>query len=430
MGSKVVQEGSESIYAAARAWVDCALRSDGSLFTPGEPVWSRELLRELHTRFLDQPDESGRPFLEKLVDQLEGSPPEVYQLMGEVLYVHYLPLGTNQLAVHTVLGWSANPVEIPPRLAAVSRSRLINIGAGHNYIAYQVATLIEVVEQWKELPQNRRYRLSRDPRAFKDFLFSLRFSSEMLVNNQNRGDLERHLLLHIVFPDTFETIVGNDKRRIATADEFGRFVDRTTDDIDRNIAQIREGLENELDKDFGFHDDDIRPFWRGGAREDPWDSFIARARAYLDTDTLEKDELLYKIEIGQKLADARRGVLESSDDWATMVKRGIGGNLIHRVSQAKFRDWLDEAPDDALSALRVLWSDAPSDLAGRVRGFCDLFPPSATNGTGSRATVASVLLMGLDPEQFPPFRTMAFDDSVRTYRIRQTREGIGRRTDI
>ena len=47
MPARVTGDGVESAYAAAEAWVDCALRTDGSLFTPGKPIWTRELLRDL-----------------------------------------------------------------------------------------------------------------------------------------------------------------------------------------------------------------------------------------------------------------------------------------------------------------------------------------------------------------------------------------------
>ena len=67
-------DGVESAYAAAQAWVDLGLRKDDSLFTPGKSIWTRELLGELHRRFLDRPDDSRRPFLDKLEDQLSGSP--------------------------------------------------------------------------------------------------------------------------------------------------------------------------------------------------------------------------------------------------------------------------------------------------------------------------------------------------------------------
>ena len=208
------RDGVESVSDAAGAWVDRGLRFDDSLFNPGAEIWSRDLLGELHSRFLNRLDVGSRSFLEKLQDQLEGSPAEVYQLMGEVLYVHYLLLDRNEQAVRTVLGWSPRPVDIPPDLAAGLQFLLINPGVGRTNIPFQVGTLIESVEQWKELEPRERDRLLEDPWAFKEFPFSRRFQSQLLVNNQNTGGLERHLILHMVFPDTFEPILQNDKQRI------------------------------------------------------------------------------------------------------------------------------------------------------------------------------------------------------------------------
>ena len=50
MGSRLTASGTERVYEAARLWVDRALRSDDSLFTPGKPIWSRQWLGELRRR--------------------------------------------------------------------------------------------------------------------------------------------------------------------------------------------------------------------------------------------------------------------------------------------------------------------------------------------------------------------------------------------
>ena len=67
MGSRKTHEGADKVYEAAQKWVDCALRADGSLFTPGEHIWSSRWLGELRERFLDRPEEwRGPGFFEKL----------------------------------------------------------------------------------------------------------------------------------------------------------------------------------------------------------------------------------------------------------------------------------------------------------------------------------------------------------------------------
>ena len=247
MSSRRTADGADKIYDATRAWVDSALRSDGSLFTPGKKIWTPEGLAKLRTQFLDQPDESNVGFYDKLERQLAGSPPEVYQLMAEVLFVHFLISGnmkgdTKRASINQVLGWSSDPVSIPQPLANSLDIWFMNIGAGTANRPFQVGTQIEVVEQWKQLQPEERTRILEDAWAFKEFLFSRQFISELLVRHQNTGQIEKEMLLHIAFPDVFETIGTDRKRQIATAAGFADFVTEPTDDVDRKLQQIRQGI--------------------------------------------------------------------------------------------------------------------------------------------------------------------------------------------
>ena len=74
----------------SRVRVDSALRIDGSLFTSGKPIWSSWRIGELHARLLNNLDELKDTFIDKLKRQLAPSPPEVYQLLGEVLSLRLL----------------------------------------------------------------------------------------------------------------------------------------------------------------------------------------------------------------------------------------------------------------------------------------------------------------------------------------------------
>ena len=80
---------------------------------------------------------------------------------------------------------------------------------------------------------------------------------------------------------------------------------------------------------------------------------------------------------------------------------------------AKFRDWLDGFPDDALLALQALWTDEDVGVDERLRDFSELLPASTSSGPGVRTTLASVLLMGVDVEQYPPFRVRLFSEAYR-----------------
>ena len=56
MGAKKTIPSVENVYTVAGHWVECALRKDDSLFTPGKPIWSPALLQELRSHFLERPD--------------------------------------------------------------------------------------------------------------------------------------------------------------------------------------------------------------------------------------------------------------------------------------------------------------------------------------------------------------------------------------
>ncbi len=417
MGSRKTHEGAENVYAAAQNWVDCALRADDSLFTPGKPIWSSRWLRELRERFLDRPDVGQGSFYDELKQQLEGSPPEVYQLMAEVLYVHFLIVwhramnpATKEAHIDRVLRWSTSPVAIPRELVAGLTPGIAHPGTAFNtYRPYQVGCIIEFAEEWRGESSNRN-RLLTDPWGFKSFVIGLRFSSLLLSDHQGTPGIQRHALLHLVHPDAFEgTVSIEQKNEIAGAKPFAHFATEETQDVDRKLVQIRRGLEAGLGRDFDFYDPDVRRLWNRSL-SGAWDVCIRLASEYLDTGRMEPDETTPKLVTRDKLAVARKAVLGDGEaDWATLVKRGIAGSASYPIlpvnSQIAFRNWLDKSPGDALDALREIWTEDERSVSERIRDFASRFPKSTLSGRGSRMTAVSLLLLCLDVEQYPPFRT-------------------------
>lgn len=414
MGTRITREGAGRVYDAAQAWVAAALRRDGSLFTPDQQIWSSHWLGILRERFLDRPDETKRKFLEKLQEQLTGSPPEIHQLVAEALYLHLLIVSTRnarnkQRTIDAVLGWSPSPVAIPQGLVSALTPGIATPGQYfHVKRPNQVGFLIEAVEQWKELEADERTRLLTNPWEFKDFVTGVEPHSALLTDEPNSYRTQREALLHLVFPDTFEAIVSSaHKQWIAVA--FAKLVNEPADDVDRRLAQIRPEIEVSYGAgDHVYYEPEIRALWDDRYSPDLWGEFVRRAREYYDTGKLEEEEIDYKLEIGDRMSAARQAVVEGADGWVELVRRGIRGHLVFNISQTKFRDWMVASPDDALSALRMLWEGDEDDPGGRIDSFCELLPAEATSGTGSRATLASVLLMGLDAERYPPFRTTPF----------------------
>ena len=355
MSAKRTGEFAEQTYQAAERFKANALLTDDSLFTPGVPIWTPNLLGELHTRVLNRPDVGGDSTWEKLKSQLDGSTPEVYQLMSEVLYVHYLILSlTPEAKRRNINGgdvkWRPDPIAIPPELDTGLQSRFINPGGGFAWIPFQLGTLIEIVEQWKEREAGQKESLLKDPWAFKRFLFGVRFRSRLLENNQNKGDAERHLLLHILFPEVFETILANDKGGICQAKAFAPFIDQQESDVDRKIQQVRQAIEGKLGE-FYFYDADTRKYWKPRKGEVLVEVFDAggkvpqppppvpglqplAAETYLPVDFLR--------EIEQLLAEKRQVIFQGPPGTGkTYVARELarflaGDNANHRVTLVQF----------------------------------------------------------------------------------------------
>ena len=424
MGSRKTGEGFGKVYAAASTWVEHALKADHSLFAPGKAIWTAAGLKELRDRFLDRPDYGSGDFYDKLRQQLEDSPPEIYQLMAEVLYTQFLVVwhtGMGAVAkreqVEQVLGWGASVRTIPEHLVeglapGIARSMTFTL-----HRPYHVAFIIEFVEQWKELPASERDRYLQDPWAFKEFVSGLSFRGQLLQDRPNTPAAQREALLHLVHPDHFEgTVSVQQKEDIAGASAFAHFLTEPTTDVDRRLAQIRRGLEAELGSDFDFYDQgeegaNIRARWDPEA--DPWDEFIRQAQQYLDSGRLAEDELNHKLEIAADLETARDAVLAGESNWHDLLKHALRSRPGHPIDYrllADFNTWCSDHSENAHQALRLLWQGISPSVADPIRAFINRLPDNALRGAvGNSANVISVLLMGLDAREYPPYRVGVFN---------------------
>ena len=270
MGTRITVNGAEKVYEAASTWVNSALESSDSLFTPGRPIWSSQWLAELRERFLNDTDKSGTGTAEKFRRQLTGSPPEVYQLIGEALYVYFLVVGTKsstskQRRINDVLEMAPAPVQMPANLVASLTPGLVNPGQNfHSNRHFQLGFLIEFVEHWKEQGADEQNRLLADPWAFKDFAKGFDFRSVLLRGSPNRPRTQREALLHLVFPDTFDAIVsvGHKEKIVET---FADLVVQPTKDVDRQLGQIRQVLEARYGiRNWLFYRPPVEDCWKNG----------------------------------------------------------------------------------------------------------------------------------------------------------------------
>ncbi|MXX99608.1 MAG: AAA domain-containing protein [Chloroflexi bacterium] len=139
-----------------------------------------------------------------------------------------------------------------------------------------------------------------------------------------------------------------------------------------------------------------------------WSELAESARELVASGSLDQVENQYKLEQGRSLASVRDSFLSGEDGWLESLEKGLGSNLLHYINRDKLIRWIQEEPSQASAALRSIWVDDVSGGEARIRAFCQLLPSQVIGGLGSRTNLASVLLMAIDTENYPPFRIRVF----------------------
>ncbi|MYH62331.1 MAG: AAA domain-containing protein [Caldilineaceae bacterium SB0675_bin_29] len=151
--------------------------------------------------------------------------------------------------------------------------------------------------------------------------------------------------------------------------------------------------------------------------QESWDRFVPKANHLIESVNMVKWEIEYKLEIGCKVAAAREAVLWGTDNWADSLKKALLANQpVHMIDHSKFSQWCRNSPEDARRALEAIWTQESLSSNERIRAFRKLFPLEVIGGRerrGSRTTLISALMMGLDVERYPPFRIGLFSDAYK-----------------
>jgi 5-methylcytosine-specific restriction enzyme B len=389
----------DDLYHVAEIFVDRALRRDDSLFTPEVPVWSLQILEDLDPRFVEPAGGAAPNFEERIQRQLAGAPPRTVQLMGEILYVHLLfPSRTGgerkRQLLAAVFGTPVDRLPIPEDFNAVLDAGIAGAGVAYNASRpFQLRFLIDFALAWKRLSSAERENALADPWQFKEVVWNVPL---------RRAQNQREVLLHLVFPDVFESIVGRDvKEKIAK--RLSHLITDPTDDIDRQIAQIRHRLADEHGPSFSFYDEAIMADWQTDSGK--WEQFIRWAKRVYEFDDFDAQERDYKLEIAANLQNTRKDLLQEHSGWPKTLRTSFGrpNNLTSWRAHSVFLAWCEGQQEAAAEALRMIWQDSGTETE-RIRGFLNRLPDEIVRGPGSRLTLASFLLMAVDPANFPIYK--------------------------
>ncbi len=227
------------IYEAADAFRNNCLLRDGSLLFEQVSLWRPELLESIHKAFVATPDEGDRSFIDKFRDQIQPTGTEVIRLAAELLAVYFLfPSNVGgfrkRQVVNEVLGWAGDNLPENHLVSLAFEHGIGSGGQGYNTRRpFEIAFLIEFAKAWKTLPTEQQKAAANDPWKFQELIDGTEDAESKQL---------RHMLLHLLFPDSFERIAsGNHKRRVIAA--FTGLVQDEHEDEDRQLLAIRQGLE-------------------------------------------------------------------------------------------------------------------------------------------------------------------------------------------
>lgn len=133
----------------------------------------------------------------------------------------------------------------------------------------QIGFIVDFARRLKEQPLERRREILDDPWQLRDFM-------DEAASDETTPAM-RHVLLHLLQPDTFERIAsGGHKQSIAST--YAGFVDDGEADLDEQLLTIRERLEKLLEKpraQVDFYEAPLEGTWgagRAGDGTDPLDA--------------------------------------------------------------------------------------------------------------------------------------------------------------
>jgi 5-methylcytosine-specific restriction enzyme B len=140
-----------------------------------------------------------------------------------------------------------------------------------------------------------------------------------------------------------------------------------------------------------------------------WDQFIHWAQTMLAHPQWDETERDYKLIIAEHVAHARRAFLAGSDEWQTHLKRAFSAqsNPVNWRVASAFWKWFADDPDRGQRALHALWEQ---DDQGRVERFLADIPKDEIRGQSARLSLTSLLLTGLNPTDYPYYRSTPFDN--------------------
>ena len=259
-----------AVYAAAERWRDTCLLADGSVFFSDRNLWTKNLLDELDTQFVQRIDMGEGSFWEKLEVQLSEGTPEVKQLMAELIWLMLLfasrisPPKKRQ-DIRQIWSWSGEDLsEDHPMLSNETLGGLGHTGTAYNTQRWrELVFAIDALRNFKSKSIVDQTALVASPTDFASWLMSIPSGANRQL---------QHILTHLIFPDDFERISTSSHKYdiLATFEGVPRTEVKKRDlgAIDRALKDLREKLEHERGQPIDFYEAGTVELWKTTPNDD------------------------------------------------------------------------------------------------------------------------------------------------------------------
>ncbi len=401
-------ENFDRSYEILANWVEVAFRTQDSLFTPGKALWTVANVDDLYKKFVENPDETKNKFIDKFKNQLEGSSDETLQLAAELLYIQVIaPSGMGRKAkielVEEVLSWMSSPIPLPEKYKDALSRGFTNDMSFLNHRPFHLTFLLELLRSWNSKPSSEQTQLLKDPWDFKHYLHQL---------PDKAGQPMREILLHFLFPEVYEAISSRKHKRYI-AEAFQDLLTTPTQDVDQNILAIRQSLETKYGKPINFYATAIAKQWQQNVspqEQDRWPAFMSWIQRCIATESFEEQETEYKRQVSDRLMAAKDAILAEDPTWTDKLQHAFQTENVLTPWQTHqpFLKYVSESPAEAERTLLALWKPTSDPVEKRMKQFDDLLDSKLISGTGGRATLMSFLMMAVDVEKYPIYRSRAF----------------------
>jgi 5-methylcytosine-specific restriction protein B len=252
------------ILAAAEHWKQRCLAQDGAVFSD-QAVWATPQITPLVDHYVNNLDLGEGHFLDKLESQLKPVSSAAKQLAAEMQWVMLLcPSNISAANKKEVIGrvweWSGQPAVVnSPWLSDEVLAGIGSAGTSYNTNRWrELVFFVRLTQAVKTLSLSDRDHLLGDGLAFAQFMESVPECESRQL---------RHMLLFLLWPDSFERVFGGTDRRAIVAAFTGRSHGQVGQlsalQIDGELAAIRKAQEERFNtRELDFYAPPLKAEWK------------------------------------------------------------------------------------------------------------------------------------------------------------------------